>query len=45
MYKDMTRVPIYQESNYTIFSDRIEPALDTYVGQLYWAVHWGDIKQ
>ena len=41
----MSAVPVFQVTNFTIFSDRIEPALDTYVGYVYWGVAWGDIKQ
>ena len=45
LYNDMTRVPVYQEANYTIFADRMIPALNTYAGQIKWGCAWGDIKQ
>ena len=45
LYKDMSRVPVYQDSNYTIFSEKVVPALDRYVGQLYWGTAWGDLIQ
>ena len=45
MYEDMTRVPVYQEASFTVFSDRLTPALNNYAGQIKWGCAWGDIKQ
>ncbi len=43
MFDDMTCVSVLQDSNYSIFADNVHPALDTYVGYIYWAAEWGTI--